>query len=260
MRLQIYPSDLSTEEWQLIRPLLPHSRVGKPRVKSLRGVVNAILYLHHTGCPWRYLPQTYPHWSRCYYYFQKWSKHHVWEGLCHCLHSIARQKIGRSKYPHLGIIDSQSVRAARGEERAYDGFKRVMGRKRNILVDVLGIIMGCRVHRADLQEQITGKKILDQLPEPYEKGLEKIIADKAYQRAFLEHAEVYHGIKVQINDQKKTGTNMKPQRWVVERTFAWLNHYRRMSRDYERKVENSESMLYLSMIPILLPRITAAIS
>lgn len=260
MRYQIYPSDLTNEQWQFIQPLLPFSRAGKPRQDSLRGVVNAIFYLHHTGCPWRYLPRSYPHWSRCYYYFSRWSRAGNWERICHALHALAREKIGRSSLPHLAIIDSQSVRAARGEERAFDGFKKVMGRKRNILVDALGIIFACKVHAADQQEQITGKKILDNLPKAYEENLEKIIADRAYQRAFLEHAEVYHQIPVEISDQKLTGTKMKPFRWVVERTFAWLNHYRRMSRDYERKVRNSESMLYLSMLPILLRRITATIS
>jgi putative transposase len=149
------------------------------------------------------------------------------------------------------------VRAARGEERAFDGFKKVMGRKRNILVDTLGIILACNVHAADQQEGITGKEILDELPKPLHDNLKKIVADNAYRRGFLEYAEVYHQIEVQINDQRVTGTNMKPWRWIVERTFAWLNHYRRMSRDYEQKVKNSESMLYISMLPILLHRITA---
>lgn len=261
MRFQIYPSDLSRLQWQLIQPLLPSSRAGRPRQDSLRGVVNAIFYLHHTGCPWRYLPKSFPHWSRCYYYFSRWSRSGAWERICHALHTMARERIGRNRYPHVGIIDAQSVRAARGEERAFDGFKKVMGRKRNILVDALGIIIGCKVHAADQQEQITGKELLDKLPAAYEKTLQKIIADKAYQRAFLEHADIYHhGIFVQINDQRKTGTNMKPLRWVVERTFSWLNHYRRMARDYELKVQNSQAMLYLSMLPILLHRITAAVS
>ena len=256
MRTVSYPSDLTREEWEIIKPLLPWQRMGTPHKVDYRRVLNAILYLHHTGCPWRYLPKNYPRWATVYYYFSHWSKNGTWEKICHELHQGVRHKNLKSPLPHVGIIDSQSVRAARGEERAYDGFKKVIGRKRNILVDALGIIFGCKVHAANQQAQITGKKMLDDLPKPYEETLEKVIGDKAYQRAFLEHAEIYHGIKVQINDQKKTGTNMKPLRWVVERTFAWLNHYRRMSRDYECNARNSEAMLYISMLPILLHRIT----
>ena len=180
----------------------------------------------------------------------------IWEKICHALHKIVRQKMNKSANPHLAVIDAQSVRCAKGEERAFDGFKKVMGRKRNILVDSLGILIGCKVHAADRQETVTGKKILDSLPEEYEKILEKIIADMGLRGAFVDYANYYHhGITVQINNWKVSGTNMKPFRWVVERTFAWLNHYRRMSRDYEQKVKNSEAMLYISMLPILLHRL-----
>lgn len=257
MRFKIYPSDLTLREWQVIQPLLPRQKYGKPRSIPFRLVLNAIFYLHHTGCPWRYLPKSYPHWQSVYYYFSKWSESGVWEKVCHALHEKLRIGNQKSPLPHLGIIDSQSVRAAKGEERAFDGYKRVLGRKRNIIVDTLGIIVGCVVHAADLQESTTGKKILDKLPENLEKILKKIIGDKAYKRGFLEYAEVYHEIEVQVNDQRVTGTNMKPWRWIVERTFAWLNHYRRMARDYEVKVRNSESMLYISMLPIMLHRIAA---
>lgn len=258
MRLTTYPSDLSSREWQLIRSLLPHTGLGRPRGINLRGILNAVFYLHHTGCPWRYLPKGYPKWQTVYYYFSRWSRSGCWENICHELHVQLRTRSSRSPFPHLGIIDAQSIRAARGEERAYDGFKKVIGRKRNILVDALGIIIGCQVHAANKQENITGKKVLDQLPEAFEKNLEKIIADRGYRQALGEYAFHYHhGIKVETIDRKVTGTNMKPMRWIVERTFAWLNHYRRMSRDYEQKIRHSESMLYISMLPILLHRITA---
>ncbi len=258
MRFQVYPSDLTLEEWRVICAVLPAQKLGRPRHLSLRCILNAIFYLHHAGCPWRYLPKTYPKWQSVYYYFAKWSKEGAWEKICHALHGQFRILSRRSPFPHLGIMDAQSVRAAKGEERAYDGFKKVIGRKRNILVDALGIIIGCKVHAANRQENITGKKILDQLPEPFEKNLEKIIADKGYRKALAEYAYHYHHkIEVEVIDRKRSGTNMKPMRWIVERTFAWLNHYRRMSRDYAQKVRNSESMLYISMLPILLHRIAA---
>lgn len=257
MRTTLYPSDLTDQQWELIKPLLPKTRHGRPRKVSLRRVINALLYLHHTGCQWAYLPKTYPRPGHVFYYFARWSKTRVWEKICHSLHSLLRVVSQRNPCPRLAIVDAQSVRSPRGEERAFDGFKRVMGRKRNILVDALGIIIGCKVHRADHQETMTAKNILDQLPIDIDQSLETIVADKGYRGALVQYAETYHGINVDIVDRKVEGTNMRRKRWIVERTFAWLNHYRRMSRDYEHKVRNSESMLYISMLPILLHRLAA---
>lgn len=201
------------------------------------------------------MPDHFPSWKTVYYHFSKWAKDGVWEKVEHLLHKKMRAQENRSELPHLGILDAQSMRAARGEERNFDGFKKVMGRKRNILVDAFGIILGCKVHAADRQETLTAKKIFDHLPEEYAKNLEKVVADQGYRGALLQYAETYFGIEVLITSQRLHGTNMKFKRWIVERTFAWLNHFRRMSRDYEKKVLHSEAMLYISMYPILLERI-----
>lgn len=252
-----YPSDLTDRQWDIIKEVIPKTRRGRRRHHPLREVLNAILYLHRTGCQWRYLPHHFPKWKTIYYHFSRWAKEHVWERIEHLLHQKMRQSEKRSPLPHLAILDAQSVRAARGEQRNFDGFKKVMGRKRNILVDAFGIIIGCVVHAADRQETLTAKEVLNRLPEEFAKNLEKIVADQGYRGALLQYAETYFGIEILITSQRLHGTNMKFKRWIVERTFAWLNHYRRMSRDYERKVINSEAMLYISMYPILLERIDA---
>lgn len=252
-----FPSDLTDRQWEIIKELFPRSRRGRPRRHSLRKVLNAVFYLHRTGCQWRYLPDHFPNWKTVYYHFTKWAREGLWERIEHRLHELMREKEHRSRLPHLAIMDAQSVRAARGEERNFDGFKRVMGRKRNILVDAFGIIIGCKVHAADRQETITGKKVLEHLPENFAQSLEKIVVDQGYRGALLQYAETYFGIEVLVTSQRLHGTNMKFKRWIVERTFAWLNHFRRMSRDYERKVIYSEAMLYISMYPILLERLDA---
>lgn len=258
MRFVVYPSDVSKREWQVVRTLLPHNKLGRPRIRNLRGVLNAILYLHHTGCQWRYLPKNYPKWELVYYYFSRWSRLKSWESIAHELHRNLRVKNLRSPLPRLGIVDAQSIKCTQGEERTYDGFKKVMGRKRNILVDALGIIIGCHVHAANIQERIGAKKILDSLSDPIHENLETIMGDKGYCGAFKDYAEYYHGMKMILpNYEPGNRSNLKPLRWIVERTFAWLGHYRRMNRDYEKKVIHSEAMLYISMLPILLHRLAA---
>lgn len=259
MLLVVYPSDLTDQQWECIKDLLPRATRGRPRTVSLRSVVNAILYLHHGGCPWRYLPKTYPKWKTVYGYFSRWSKQDFWKTLCRTLHECVRAWSGRSAKPHLVIIDSQSVRAPKGDERGYDGFKKVRGRKRNILVDALGILVSCKVTAANAADTKSGKELLDTLPQAILENVETILADKSYRGAMVDYAEYYYQKKVVIAQGGKNGSNLKPMRWRVERTFAWLNHYRRMSRDYENRVRNSESMLYISMLPILLHRLTAGI-
>jgi putative transposase len=255
MRTVAYPSDLTIEQWKLIKPMLPKTRVGKPHVVNLKFIFNAILYLLHTGCQWRYLPKSFPNWNTVYYYFSKWCETGFWEMACRKLHKSVRVLCGKNCLPTCALIDSQSVRASNGESRAYDGFKKVRGRKRNIMTDTLGIVIGCKVHAANLPEAKTGKEILDKLPVAIKNNLQKIIADKGYRGALTDYAEYYHGKQVLITDKSLIGTNLKPLRWIVERTFAWFNNYRRMSRDYERKVVNSESMIYLCMLHLLLRRL-----
>lgn len=258
MRKLTYPSDLSDEEWRLINGLIPKKpRVGRPRTVSMRAVIDGIFYVLHTGCPWRFLPHSYPHPEVCFYYFSKWSEQGVWAEICHALHKTVRIKSGKDMHARVGIVDSQSTKASQGEERGFDGFKRVTGRKRNIIVDGLGIILFCLVHAANVNDSVGGKELLKKLPTEVESHLEKVIADQGYRGRFKDEAEYYHGYKVELTNQGLNGTNLKPKRWIVERTFAWFNNSRRLSRDYERKVRNSESMIYLSQIPILLRRICA---
>ena len=251
-----YPSNLTHKQWNLIRRLLPKARLGgRPRTTDLKLVVNAIFYVNRTGCQWRYLPSEFPPWQTVYDYFSKWLKQGIWHKVHRLLVHRVRLQEGRSKHPSLAIVDAQSVRAHFGRERAKDVFKKVIGRKRSILVDTLGFLLGCHVHKANDQDCHGCLKLFDKLSPQASRSLEKIIADMGYRGPLLREEALYtHGIEFETIDRKKLGTNMKPKRWIVERTIAWFNHYRRLSRDYEKICAQSEAMIFISQIQMLLKR------
>lgn len=266
---RLYPSDLTDQQWELIKDLVPAARPGgRPRTTDIRQIVNAVLYLTRTGCAWRYLPNDYPPHKTVYDYFVKWKWTGVWRKIHLTLAAQTRVADGRQEAPSTVIIDAQSVKAQYGEERGWDGFKKVRGRKREILVDTLGILWGAKVHAANEGENRRGFEAVEAYP--IAQPPERILGDYSYSRSPFD-VHVYkkwsiwpetikgkrgtkrdrHGSKVKMVEV----SNLKPQRWIVERSFAWFNNYRRLSRDYERKVSNSEIFLYISQIPILLNRL-----
>ena len=252
---QAFPSDLTHGQWKLIEPLLPKARTGgRPRSTNLRAVINAVFYVNRTGCQWRYLPRHFPPWQTVYDYYSKWLKNGVWLHIYFVLYFKVRIKEGRSAFPSLAIVDSQSARAHFGESRARDHFKKVIGRKRSILVDTLGFLLCCFVHKANDQDFKGLMTLLHRLPTPISNGLQKIIGDQAYRFTTLKEEAQTRGIVLETIDRKKLGTNMKPKRWIVERSIAWFNHYRRLTRDYEKLCAQSEIMIFISQIQLLLKR------
>lgn len=252
---QAFPSDLTHEQWKFIEALLPKARDGgRPRTTNLRAVVNAVLFLNRTGCQWRYLPKQFPPWQTVYDYYSKWIKSGVWFDIYFALYFRTRLKENRSIFPTLAVVDSQSVRAHFGEARAKDCYKKVIGRKRSILVDSLGLLLCVCVHKANDQDFAGMMKLFEKLPEPFNRSLERILADKGYRFSTLREEALSRGIELETIDRKIHGTNLKPKRWIVERTFAWFNHYRRLSRDFEKSCGSSETMLFVSQIQLLLRR------
>lgn len=252
-----YPSDLTDQQWEIIKKMIPTARSGgRKRTTDTRRVVDAVLYLTRTGTPWRYLPNEFPNWKTVHDYFSKWSEMGIWHRMNLALTKQVRIKQQREEVPSLGLIDSQSVKCHYGESRGYDPAKKVRGRKRSIIVDTQGLVWCCEVHGAEIKDPHGGLSALGKFPSECQYRLKKFIADSAYRWPFDYYAEKVYGLEVQILDTKKDGTNMKPKRWVVERTFAWFNHFRRLSRDYERLTRHSEALIYVAMITILLKRLT----
>jgi putative transposase len=265
-----YPSDLTDQQWELIKEMIPIARSGgRPRTTEVRFVVNAILYLTRTGCAWRYLPNEYPPYKTVYDYFSKWKSQGIWRKIHLALVTKIRVAEGKKEDPSMVIIDAQSVRAQYGEERGWDGFKKVQGRKREILVDTLGLLWAVKVHAANQGENKRGFDAVERYPAKTKP--QKILGDHSYSKSPFDGLvygkwkiwpETLRAKRVATKEikyfrpvKKISVSNLKPKRWIVERTFAWFNHSRRLSRDYEKKICNSEALLYISQIPMMLNRL-----
>src|SRR3954449_689180 len=255
-----YPSDLSRTQWERLRPLLPVAKPGgRPRQVDLREVLNGIFTIARGGCAWRMMPKDLPPWSTCYDYFRKWRNDGTWSRVNDTLRTQVRHKDGRKKSPSMGIIDSQSVKTTeQGGPRGKDAHKRVSGRKRHVVVDTLGLILAVAVHAADIQDRDGAKLVLGQIKGRFPR-LKKILADGIYNGGIAEWTLKFRGWLLEIvpKPERKKGEPFKVMkwRWIVERTFAWLGRYRRLSKDYERQPASSEALIYVAMIHLMLRRL-----
>jgi putative transposase len=258
---QEYPTDLNDTEWKQIAPYLPAvSATGAPRQHPWRSLLNAMFYVVKNGCVWRALPHDFPCWQTVYHYFRRFRQNGMWEQLNTVIREAVRLKEGRAAQASAMIADSQSAKSAEGGEmRGFDGGKHVRGRKRNLLVDTLGLVVFAKVTAANVQDVHAGKQLflaVAQQPELLTR-LETIFADGGYRGDLVvwtqQQLQVVLEIVLKLKDQK--GFQVLPKRWVIERTFAWLTRHRRLARDYERLAQSSEAFIYLAMIRLGLRRL-----
>lgn len=231
--------------------------MGRPRTLSLRQVLNAIFYVLKTGCQWRQLPREFPPWSAVYYYFRSWRCDGTWVRIHETLRARLRQKLGRHKHPTAGCLDSQSVKAtATPGVRGYDAGKKINGRKRHILVDTLGLLLMVVVTAASVQDRDGARRLLQCLPGACKK-LRTIWVDGGYAGGLLQWVAAHFRFRLSVVLRPKESRRfvLLPRRWVVERTFSWLNHSRRLSKDYERLMPTSETWTYVAMIKLMANRL-----
>ena len=246
--------ELTDSQWDAISVFL---NVQRKRKLNLRAVVNALLYMVRSGCQWRNLPPNFPNWRAVNYYFERWKRDGTLQRINERLNMLDRVRSERSATPSLLCVDSQSVKLSPMicEDRGIDKHKKVNGRKRQLLVDTAGRLWLVLVHAANSHDSQAGCTLLNDT-KSFDKDVKKILGDEGYVGVFAQKVQ-QRGWIFERASRPESIRGFVPiaKRWVVERTIAWTNFFRRIVKDYEYTVQSSASWMILANMTIMIQRL-----
>ena len=241
-----YPSDVTDEEWAFVLPYLLLSKEDSgSRRHPLRAVFDAYRYLLRSGCGWRLLPGDFPPWKAVYDQAARWHAAGVFEALIADLRGMIRLGEGRSWAPTAAVLDSRTLKSTPSSEgAAYDGAKRVKGRKLHLAVDTLGHLLAAVVSPADAQDRAVVAQLCAEMQAEVAGTVTAAFVDQGYTGAQPATDAAEQGVELLVvkHAGPKRGFVLLPRRWVVERTFAWMANFRRLNRDYERLAETLRAL------------------
>ncbi|WP_285691995.1 IS5 family transposase, partial [Actinoplanes sp. NBRC 103695] len=233
---------------------------GRVATHDMREIFNAILYVNRTGIAWRHLPHDLPPWQSVYWYFTTWTTDGIFTELNYHLNGLVRNKSGRTPAPSASIMDTQSVKTSTNVPAATQGIdagKKIVGRKRGIITDTLGLLLAVIVTAASVSDNTIGTHLLDHATRTYP-TLTKAWVDAGFKTTVVEHgAELGVDVEIVTKDPQLKGFSVVKRRWVVERTIGWLMQHRRLARDYETRPTVSATMIQIAMIDNTAKRLTA---
>jgi transposase len=252
-----YPSDVTDAEWEFLLPYLNLMREDAPqREYPLRDLFNAIRYVVRTGCQWRFLPHDLSPWTAVYQQARRWMHAGVFEQVAHDLRAIVRFLNERNTEPTATIFDGRTLQSTpeSGDRAGYDGAKKKKGSKVHAAVDTLGNLLALKITSANEQERAQVAELAEKVQEVTGGTVEIAYVDQGYTGDGTAQDAEEAGIKLTVVKHKeaKRGFVLLPRRWVVERTFGWLGHFRRLARDYERLTETLEGWHWLAFVSLLL--------
>ena len=254
---KVYPTDVSDEEWEFVAPYLTLMKEDAPqRVYALRELFDALRWMVRAGCPWRLLPGDFPPWQAVQQQALRWTRAGCFESIVHDLRELVRVLAGRGAQPTAAVFDGRTLQSSpeSGARAGYDGYKRKKGSKVHVAVDTLGHLLALVVTPASAQERAQVALLAERVQETTAQSVQVAYADQGYTGPEPAAQAAAHTIKLEVVKlpEAKRGFVLLPRRWVVERSFAWMARFRRLSRDYERLPATLAALHWLAFAGLLL--------